>query len=328
MDKPTIISKAILLTILLVSSESFAHSTVSEVQILSKNNEIRVGKPYIVRLTVNLASPNVKPDTKKVLPNWIQGGFFKITCLTDEPNSFVKLKAFPLSLSIMDQKGTKYGASFTLFYGHGAKKLLFDEPGKYSVQFVLSRSELSNTLDLAVNESTRNGIKALALLSDPDDYLLLEFGGLDFDRDEKLESISHLQQVTAQFSNTLLAKWCAARLGIEYFKDFQKKHPSIKKFKAGLENDGIKEPLYQKACEYLTTGAQLPDEFPIREEVLWNLCSIEHIRGNFDKAISLLDELSVSAESSQARKKALRHKAELLKLKKQASEKQGDTKNQ
>lgn len=312
MNKSTIILKVILLIVLFVGSEAVSKSTeVSEIQIMSKNKKLKVGEPLIVKLFVNLTSPNIQPDSNKAYPNWVHGGFFKISIFGEDPNSSVMLKAFPISLPISDTEGLKYGASFTLFYDHGAKKLLFDKPGNYLIQFILSRTNSSNNIELSVNESTQYVKNAISLLSDPNDYLFLEFG-LNFDEHEKLERVSHLQQVTEQFNDTLLAKMSAARLGLEYFKEFHKKHPSLEKFKAKREQGEVEEPLFEQAYIHLSKTLALPDEFPIREEVLYYMISTEIVRGDYQKALSYANEIGVKYPRGKYGKRASKIQAEIL----------------
>jgi len=316
MNKSTIILKVILLIVLFVGSEAVPKSTdVSEIQIMSKNKELKVGEPLIVELFVNLTSPHIQPDSNKPYHNWIQGGFFKLSIFGEDPNSSVMLKAFPLSLPILDTEGLKYGASFTLFYDHGVKKLLFDKPGTYLIQFILSKTNSSNTIEVSVKEPTQRLKNAILLLSDPNDYFFLEFASHD-DKSKRQERISHLQQVTEQFNDTLLAKMSAARLGLEYFQEFHKKHPSFEKFKAKHQQGQIEEPLFDQARKYLAAGARLADEFPIREKILYQLTRTEAIRGNYEKAFSLLDELRAKYPKGKYGKRSSSAKAELIELQK------------
>ena len=43
--------------------------------------------------------------------------------------------------------------------------------------------------------------------------------------------------------------------------------------------------------KYLNSGIELPDEFPVREETLYDLANVEAMKGNKARADSLRDEL-------------------------------------
>jgi hypothetical protein len=67
---------------------------------------------------------------------------------------------------------------------------------------------------------------------------------------------------------------------------------------------------------YLAMGTGLPDEFAIRENVLFSLSRAEFIKGDYEKAASLLDELAAKYPHGEYGKRATRAKAELLELQK------------
>ncbi|NLW85015.1 MAG: hypothetical protein GXY41_11540 [Phycisphaerae bacterium] len=153
----------------------------------------------------------------------------------------------------------------------------------------------------------------MSLISDPNDYFFLGFGSR-VHGEKHSETILHLEEVVRRCPETVLAKWCEARLGLEYFKDFEKKHRSIMRFRSAKTQGQIQEPLFDKAHLYLTKGAALPDDFPIREEVLLQLGVAEFINNDLIKANSILDELATKYPNSEYGKQAVKAKAELQEI--------------
>jgi len=304
------IQKKILTAIVFIVlvSDAIASAETRTVEIETTSSSIKIGEPLLMNICCHHQKPQISDITgKRKLSIRIERLYLRAKAGKKETEYIL----MPIRLADYEEQGLTYSGTIQVFYDD-TEGLVFKEPGTYCI-YVATGSEnaISNTLVINVLPASDLEEKALSILSEPNDFLFLLAGLCE--KKEKANKVSKLERIGEECGETILAKWSAARLGIEYFRDFQKKHPSIEKFKAGLENDGIKEPLYQKACEYLTTGAQLPDEFPIREEVLWNLCSIEHIRGNFDKTISLLDELSTKYPKGIYGQKASESKAQLLK---------------
>jgi hypothetical protein len=89
----------------------------------------------------------------------------------------------------------------------------------------------------------------------------------------------------------LLAKWAAARLGVEKAKELWKKYPSGEEFMAKYRRREIVEPLFENSYKYLREGLQLPDEVLTREEVLAKIISAEIVRGDYDKALAYASEM-------------------------------------
>jgi hypothetical protein len=219
-----------------------------------------------------------------------------------------------------------YSGNFSLFWNFRTKEgLIFDEPGRYRI--VLPREadldeESCKPLITVVKPASRAGLQALALLSDPNDYAFLELGAHDYP-ERRPERIANLSRVADKHPHSVLGKWCASRLGVEYFEDFHQKHPSFQEFKAKYRDGKIEEPLFDRAWMYLDMGTGLRDEFTIRENVLYLLSTAEIIKGNYKKAGSLLDELAAKYPHGEYGKRATRAKAELLSIKKEEGKRPG-----
>jgi hypothetical protein len=199
------------------------------------------------------------------------------------------------------------------FYNRELKKNAFDKSGKYAVKLSVSRDCVSNILEFNVITPSPLNQKAVSILSCSADYQYMIFGHAE-EAITKKSSIINLEKVVDQCGDSFLARYSAARLGLDRFNDFQKKYPSFEKFMVKYQKDKTIEPLFDQAREYLRKGYDLPDECPIREEVLYQLGRIETIMKNYTKAISIVDELNTKYALGHYGKRAGRDKEEIIKL--------------
>jgi tetratricopeptide (TPR) repeat protein len=298
----------------LLQSKATSNNLPASVEISSTRTAVNIGEPLIMKLTYKFDKPQISPRTNEVLNNInldIRDAFFHV-----KGGDVDRLPRYLLFLPVLKLQGTQgleYSGHFVILYDHWKKILMFDKPGTYTISVLTSPQHISNELAIVVEASSSLQNKAISLLSDPNDYAYMVFGSHEY-ANRRAERISHLRQVVEQCDGTLLAKWAAARLGLEYFEEFHKKHPSFKDFKEQWEQGGIKEPLFSRASEYLAKGAGLPDEFLIRERVLYQLSRTECIEGNYEKAFSLLDELCTKYPDGEYGKKAAGGKEELIEL--------------
>lgn len=300
-----------------VSSRGTSKDVLPVVELSSNRTSIKACEPLIIKLTYRYKEPQVSPRSDAVLDTIQHGAIAEVKYA----DGSIKVPMFPIYPSLLhrqDTRGLIYSGHFVLFYDYLDKKeFLFEKPGTYLVtllgQEVLG-ANAPQPLTVSVGPPSTSEIRALGLLSDPDDYVFLEFGGHG-DRGERLERISRLRQVIEQCGGTLLGRLAAARLGVEYFKQFHEKHPSFEKFKSEYVQGAVEEPLFELSYKYLTIGAELPDEFPIRPETLSQLSRVEYMRGNLKKAISLIDETAKKYPHTEYGRKAIKaQKEELPKL--------------
>jgi len=284
-----------------------------EIEISSKYKQINVGQPLILRLTYRFELPQFSTRADELLTSMSPGATVQVKKNDKEIFDPGYYYLAPYDLYLQDKEGLTYSGDFILFYDSSKKKLIFDTPGIFTIVVRITREIISKPLEITVKLASQSEKKVLSLLSDPNDYAFLLYGG-DEHFKKRPERISHLKQAIEQFEGNVLAKMGAARLGLEYFKQFHAKHPSFERFKEKYQKGQIEEPLFEQALKYLTIGAKLPDEFPIREEVLKELVSAEYTKGNHEKAISLLDELSIKYPKGKYGKKVSKWKQELLEL--------------
>jgi hypothetical protein len=302
-------------TVILLTSQSGKTQEGYSIEISTAQKRIEYGSPLVLNLRLVYQQPRMWRETGKtrqvVSLDWLD--------LQVQQSETEETRLFRLGRTVFHLQGTKgleYIGKVVLWChvheerGKLIKRMIFDKPGTYTFIIMDAKKRNSNTLDILIEPSDL-GHKALSLLTDPNDIAFL-LGGVY----KSPERVSHLEEVVNQCEGTLLAKWCAARLGLEYFEDFHKKHPSFVKFKAKLKKGQVQEPLFDKAHMYLTAGAKLPDEFPIREKVLYQLGRTEVIKDNYEKAFSLLDEMSAKYPKGKYGKRASRGKQELQEIKK------------
>ena len=288
--------------------------TLSSVEITAQNTSIRAGEPLIVKLTYKFEQPQVLGKTDKVVPDVIHNASFQVIETGTEVHRPINpVHMFPSSLTLQDSQGIKYSDCFVIFYDPHKKKLVFDEPGTYTLA-VFGDTKVSNNLSITVVSATSLEKKALSLLTDPGDYFFLELG-LYESGDSRGKSMIQLKKIVEQTPATMLARWSAGRLGLEYFKAFHKKNPSFEKFRKKQKESGLEEPLLDEANKYLRIAGKLPDNMPIRAEVLCRHSQVEFAKGNDMKAYSILDELSAVYPNNKFGKRAEKAKLELQKLK-------------
>jgi len=285
----------------------------SQIEISSKDTLLQVGDPLTLRLVYKYEKPLIKPATGEIAKSLLHHAHLKVE---DPEGRFPmnRFPIFPMNLTSKNNLGLEYEGQFAFLYHPGEKRVLFPVPGTYTVT-VRGYTMISNPLSITVKPASDLQKRALFLLSDPNDYSFLEHGAHE-DPNKRSLRISRLRQVVEQCEGTIYAKWAAARLGLEYFEDFHKKHPSFIKFKAELQKNQVEEPLFGKAHLYLTAGAELPDEFPIREKVLFQLGRTEFIKNNYEKVLSLIDEMVAKYPKGEYGKRASGGREELQRIKK------------
>ena len=156
----------------------------------------------------------------------------------------------------------------------------------------------------------------LSLLSDPNDFAFFSYGTYgsgDYFRNRP-DRIQYLKKVVDEFEDTVLAQMIAAQIGVESSIQFQ--DTSYMFYDEERQKDLLDGSLFKQAHKYLTIGDKLPDEFPIREEVLKELGIAEFVKGNHEKAFALLDELSNKYPKGEHGRKASKGKQELIELQK------------
>ena len=298
---------------LLLPNMSFATESYT-MKIAGLQNQLKVGEPLLINLIYHYQEPQVSPTTGEIERSArMRGLHLQVRSGTEETEKTYKITPTWTWLTLQGKQGLEYSGLINIFYDFSSTKLIFDQSGTYSIRVLNAQKTLSsNSYDVVVLPPSHLEKKALSILSDPNDFTFL-LGGV-YEKSERSRVIAHLKNVVVQCNGTLLAKMAAARLGLDYFKEFHKKHPSFEKFKSKLEQGQIQEPLFDQAHKYLSAGYALPDELSIRDSVLGHLVETEFINGNYKKAISLVDELRTKYPDGEYGRKASMWKEELVEL--------------
>ena len=258
-----------------------------DIEIGTRSLKIKVGEPFVFRLTYRFEQPLVS-ETHQV-PNGIDHYAYFVLKRSDDGSLVGRYRVDDVSLKLQDGQGSEYAENFIIFYDAGRRKLIFDKPETYVIQ-VEGWTKTSNSLTINVEPASKLDKRAIPLLSDPNDYKFLVDGSERFVYN-RAERMSHLKAVADKCKGTLLAKWAAARLGIERAKELWEKYPDGEQFMAKYRRSEIVEPLFENSYKYLGDALELPDEIPTREEVLASIISAEIVRGDYDKAVSYANEM-------------------------------------
>jgi hypothetical protein len=324
----------ILLVILLscfLQSKAISNNIPASVEITSPKVTIDIGEPLILKLTYKFEEPQMNAETGD-----IHSGFHHSTSLLielkDADNDWLVnypdfilfekegVKYYPLelqslNLNVQDEQGLEYSGYFLISYNHYKKGLTFDEPGKYRICMISTANKIfSNVVDLQITSQMQE--EKCALL-DPNgcDFLMGINRDWELFKDPNYRSktMVNLKNIVEQCPDSLLSKLAAARIGLESFYDYE-----IKRTEARREKREPSRQLYQEAKIYLQIGLELPDDFLVRQEILYRLIELEEENveenKNFSQALSYLNELGVKYPKGKYGKTAASGKAELLEL--------------
>ncbi len=282
------------------------------------NPSIKVGEPLILELKYVFSTPRLAQNSEEILKSYNHGDVgirFYIKNSKGE-NTLCQISApeFPCK----DGKGLIYTGYVNLFFFMDTSekaKLLFSEQGKYTVTIFAEQESLKEMLGdkapkplvVDVKPAGEQEKKALSILTGEFDLLILESPDSDMKLTEYPDAMERFKQVVEQCPDTMLAKMAAARLGIERVKELEKKYGSEESLEKYRKTD-IKDPLVESTNMYLKLAYQLPDEFPVRENVLYGLIQIDYINGNATNIFSFCDELAAKYPQGRYGKNALKNK--------------------
>jgi len=289
-----------------------------DIEIGTRSLKIKVGEPFVFRLTYRFEKPLVSLRTQQA-PNGIDHYAYFVLRKSDDSSLVGRYRLRrDVSLRLQDAQGLEYAENFMVFYDFGRKKLIFDKPRTYTFQ-VEGWSKTSNSLTINVSPASKADKRAISLLSDPNDYSFLLHGSDGFVY-KRAERMSHLKAVADKCKGALLAKWCGARLGVEKAKELWRKHPDGEQFMAKYRRGEIVEPLFENSYKYLRKGLELPDEVLTREEVLASIISAEIVRGDYDKALFYVKEMGEKYPQGRYGRRVANSRVELEELKKREQE--------
>ena len=281
------------------------------IEISTTQPRFKVGEPLLLDLAHRYQQPQMWRRTGEIAPS-VRTDMIRLQIQRNgvqEPET----KIMPARLLAEGTEGRRYTARLIVFYDDVHARIVFDEPGTYTIHLP-EGSKVSNVLRIEVDPASALEQKGLTILSDLRDIRFLIAGAAE--KSTKAARMSTLKKVVEQCGSTVLARWASARLGLERFAEFEKKHRSFDKFKELRKSGAVAEPLFTEASAYLEMARRLPGGFPIRQEVLGKLVLIAYIEDDYDKGLSLAEELITKYPERGYGKKAVGWRDDFRQLKK------------
>ena len=305
-------------------------SNLLSVEVFCPQKQIRIGEPLFVQLTCIFKEQQKKPNSEDVFSSISQNVDILIEftdsdkkwlneLLSEHPDADFSLIPgnkesinwypfhlqgnIPETLNNEDETGLRYSSYFLVYYNPYKKDLIFDKPGTYKICGLSFDTDfvVSNPLEITVSSET---IKDEYKLEDPNycDFLMGRENNLYENSDFHFKMISNLKRIVNDQPDSLIANLAAARIGMELYREYEQKRIDYR-----LGNTNTLKQLWAESVPYLEKGLKLPDDFLIREKILFSLAESEIEIGEKDytKAISYLEELSTKYPNGRFGKSAV-----------------------
>ena len=303
-------------------------NTPTSVQITSPKTALDIGEPLILKLTYKFEEPQMNAETNDIYSS-IRHSSCPLIELRDADNYWLinfpdfiffekeGVKYYPLEfepfglLHVKDEDGLEYSGYFIILYNQHKKGLVFDRPGRYGICTISTADRIfSNVIDLQITSQMQE--EKCALLDPNVCEFLMGIDRAAFkDTNYRSKIMVNLKNIVERCPNSLWSKLAAAQVGLESLRDDERERTEARR-----EKREPSRPLYQEAKVYLRMGLDLPDDFSVREKILWTLSEIEGENKNFSQALSYLNELGVKYPKGEYGKRADSAKAEALELQK------------
>ena len=219
---------------------------------------------------------------------------------------FYRVSLFPTTLCSLDSEGLEYG-TYSLVFMHNVKQgIIFEKAGDYRLRLFVDYNCFSPVLNITVLPVDASGTGRF-IMSDPNDFHFLM--GATIENRDRPHARTRVGNLIERSQSTLIAKWAAARLGLECFDDAEKRRSEARR-----EKRTVDIAIWGNASKYLEIGLQLPDDFSVRQEVLDRLIEIECERKDYSKALLYVDELRAKYPMGRHGKKATEYRREILRL--------------
>ncbi|MHC4745649.1 MAG: hypothetical protein ACYS8Z_27355, partial [Planctomycetota bacterium] len=165
------------------------------ITISTKKTEISLGEPLMLNVTYRCLEPVISPRTNRAQNSIEQHGYVKVTS-SETGGESRAFPLFPSTVKLHGKEGIEYGGRFVLFYDFGARRLLFDKPGAYTIK-VTAWGKDSNPLRIKVEAASDLEQSGLSLLQGPDDHYFLVHGKYTV-QGKQVEVISRLKRVVEE----------------------------------------------------------------------------------------------------------------------------------
>ena len=262
-------------------------------EIKAYSYEINVGEPLVLDIIFTCKTPNINSKTGEIITSGKMYAPYLFAIKKGQKeeikyeSKFNRLNKPDFPIIDKGKKGLEYTGSFIVFYDQVKKGLFFNQPGVYSCRLEDARDKIkSNTIEINVKPSGKQEEKAMSILADKDDLMILECE--DYIHLQK-EVLERFKQVIEQCPDTMIAKMAAAHVGMALNDEYARKRQTT-----NIEEWDKLKPLKEKSVKYFQIGLKLPDEFQIRETILYMLAELEFRKDekNYMQAKSYLEEIT------------------------------------
>jgi hypothetical protein len=298
------------------------------VKIASPKTTIDMGEPLILKFTYIFEEPQINAETGDVYSS-IRNPPGPLIEIKDTDNDWLAnfpdytpfekdgIKYFPLdlpslqtsSLYVQDKKGLEYSNYVLIPYELYKKSFVFDEPGTYKFCTLSTGMKVfSNVIDIRLTSQMQEE-KAALLDQNVCEFLMRSYSAPIKDPNYRSKLMTNLKNMIKQDPNSLLSKLAAAQLGFEGLRDDRHE-----KYEAIREKREPSWPLYQQAKVYLRMGLELPDDFSVRQNILWELTELEEGNENYSQSLLYLNELADKYPKGKYRTEIVSGKVELAEL--------------
>jgi hypothetical protein len=295
-------------------------------EISSPTKLIGVKEPIIIKITHRFKNPQFSSSKGKILPsvpneefiliemkdkNW-QPKFSRAKKIRSDAGTEYFMYPLFSQLVLEDSKGLIYSNYFVFQYNLIKNDYIFPEPGKYKILVPPTQGIPSdiNALEIEVQPSALPYSSSSILTNKYDyDFLAGLLSQIFEDPNYRIGALERLESLVKQNQSTLLEKWAAARLGLEYYREYDDN-----RVKALQEKKECPTELLDKAEGFLIKSTSLPDDFPERQVVYLRLAEISMRKNEFTKATGYLDEIKSKYPNGAVGAMVERRKEEIIKL--------------
>ncbi len=262
-------------------------------ELIAVNPVIKIGEPLIIELKYTFPFPRRENNSNKIQQTVSLGDAHGSVYIKDGNDENIGFEiAHPSPLICRDNKGLIYSNYFIIFSNRDTKKLMFNKPGTYIIEFD-NQEQLDNAMNkpttVEVKSASEQEKKALSLLTGKDDLMILVRDNYRGIETKYPGVIDRYKKVVEQCPDTMISKLAATCIGMVLYNDYEEQRIFL-----NINEQYKLKTIAKEAMEYLEKGLELPDEFPIREDILYMLTESEIEVGEkkYSKAIAYLEELS------------------------------------
>ena len=308
-----------------VTSGPGAGSVPSAVQIGVERNVLKVGEPLLVKVSYVWPQPLIHEITDAVIGEIDHN--LNVRVMQESENGLITRSGIGLLrfFKLEEPGGRTYSDRMMLFYDFAQSRLVFDKPGSYVLQ-ASGWTRTSKPVHVEIKSPGEVEKRALELLSEPNAYYFLEYGkgyagGLvEKEKNLRMKGIETLKEVFDRCGDSTVGKWAGARVGIELVKELARRYTLGEEFMRAYRAGKVKEPLVEEAYACLSAALELPDDFPLREEALLNMISLEIVGGNYENCLTYADELAAKYPAGEFGREAAEIRSEIERLKTEQSD--------